>query len=78
MGSAVLQGRRFANVKESRFHNAKCSDMGSAILQGGQIFDSQQSRFQAAKLAYMVSAVLNLVDFLILRNIVLRLRNFQK
>ena len=42
MGSADLQGCRFADVQELLFKNAKRSDIGCAELQGGIIADCQE------------------------------------
>ena len=45
MGSAVLQGGRFADAQESRFQAAISSNMGIAVLQGGRFEDAKESRF---------------------------------
>ena len=75
---AILLVDRFDDIQELRFQTAKHSDMSCAELQGGLFADAQESRFQGAKRTNIGRVSSNEVDLLMLKNLVFRVRNFQK
>ena len=68
---------RFADTQESCFEAWKSSEMGCADLLCGRFAFAQESRIQAANHSKMVSAAPPVLNLLMLKNRLFRLRNFK-
>ena len=78
MGSAVLLGRRCANIEEFCFQTAKHSVMGYAEIQGSLLLITRNDIFRrnvAAKRQIRAVPSSKGVDLLMLRNSVFSMRN---
>ena len=77
MGSAMFQDGRLADAQKSRFQAVKRSNMGRDVQHLCRFADAQEYRIPAENRSKMRSAVPPVFDFLMLRNILFRLRILQ-
>ena len=75
MGFAVTKGLRFGDSQESCFESFNLSHMGGVALLCGRFADAQESRIQAANRSKTWSAATQVLNFLMLRKRLFRLRN---
>ena len=75
MGSAIPQGGAFVDAQESRIQVAKYSDMGIADMKGHRFADARNRVFRLGNVDIWVVPSFYLVDLLMFRNCVLKLKN---